>query len=174
VHRATRHSIVEALLAAAADEPALRAGFPLGIDVSDPQQLQPHLDDTIKSLQAMLDTIHADIVAAALRRSQSGDRRPAAVRPLAQASAADDLQSDHVVRLLPCLRPILTGEGDILTLYLPDRTITMPATCVSAVRAILNRLPIRVGDLPGLDGPDQLVFARRLLREAVVVPFAAE
>ncbi len=35
----------------------------------------------------------------------------------------------------------------------------------------LSGVPVRVGDLPGLDGDaDRLVLARRLLNEALVVP----
>lgn len=52
----------------------------------------------------------------------------------------------------------------------PDRTLSLPGFCADAVRALLAAPETRVGDLPGLDPPDRLVLARRLLREAVAVP----
>ena len=52
-----------------------------------------------------------------------------------------------------------------------DRTVTLPAQCAPALRALLGAAGLRVGDLPGLDDDaDRLVLARRLLREAVAVP----
>jgi len=55
-------------------------------------------------------------------------------------------------------------------LELVDRTVELPGFCRPAVEALLGGAPVRVGDLPGLVAEDALVLARRLLREAVVVP----
>ena len=43
IHVVTRFALVEALAALVADDPALRATLPLGIDVADPAALAPHL-----------------------------------------------------------------------------------------------------------------------------------
>ncbi|HYN97226.1 MAG TPA: cupin, partial [Pilimelia sp.] len=51
-----------------------------------------------------------------------------------------------------------------------DRTLTFPAWCAPPLRALLDRAVERVGDLPGMAADDQLVLARRLLREGIVVP----
>ena len=69
------------------------------------------------------------------------------------------------------MRWFLRTGPDAALLELPDRTVRFPAFCAPAVRAVLAAAgTVRVGDLPGLDGEDQVVLVRRLLREAVAVP----
>ena len=61
--------------------------------------------------------------------------------------------------------------GERVELVTFDRTISFPAQCAPALRSLLEARPVRVAQLPGLDDDaDRLVLARRLLREAVVVP----
>ncbi|MEH0937710.1 cupin, partial [Micromonospora sp. CPCC 205543] len=97
--------------------------------------------------------------------------RPAPIRPLAQAAALATLDADAHIAPRGGLRWQLTATGDRVALRLTDRTITLPATCEAALRALLTGAVTRVGDLPGLDDDaDRLVLARRLLREAVAVP----
>lgn len=74
--------------------------------------------------------------------------------------------------LRPGLKWRLTPEGDDrIALHTFDRTVTMPGECALALRALLDGGVTRVGDLPGLDtDEDRLVLARRLLREAILVP----
>jgi hypothetical protein len=57
-----------------------------------------------------------------------------------------------------------------VTVHLVDRTITVPAYCEPALRALLAGPSIRIGNLPQLVAADQLTLARRMLREALVVP----
>ncbi|MCM0679142.1 cupin, partial [Micromonospora phytophila] len=98
--------------------------------------------------------------------------RPAPIRPLAQAAALAALDADTRPAPRPGLRWQLTGQGaDRVALRLFDRTLTLPAQCEPAVRALLTAEAVRVGDLPGLDDDaDRVTLARRLLREAVAVP----
>ncbi|MGW3898041.1 cupin, partial [Micromonospora profundi] len=72
----------------------------------------------------------------------------------------------------PGLRWQLVPHGpDTVALRLFDRTITLPVACEPAARALLTGAVTRVGDLPGLpDDADRVTLARRLLREAVLVP----
>jgi bifunctional lysine-specific demethylase and histidyl-hydroxylase NO66 len=93
------------------------------------------------------------------------------MRPIAQAAALGSLDADTVLAPRRGLRWRIAPSGaDRVALRLPDRTVSMPAMCEPAVRALLTSAAIRVRDLPGLDEHDALVLARRLLREAVVVP----
>lgn len=167
----TRYALVEALLALAAEEPALRAGFPLGFDPTDENQLAGALAGTVAALREVLR--HPDVAAVA-RRMRSGTwptTRPAPIRPLAQAAAVDTVEADTTVVPRAGLRWFLRTEPDAAILELPDRTVRFPAFCAPAVRAVLAAAgAVRVGDLPGLDGEDQVVLVRRLLREAVAVP----
>ena len=172
--RATnRFALVEALLAMAVDEPALRAGFPLGLDVTDPDQLAPHLARTVETLRRWLagDDVAAAAVADRLRQREWRSTRPAPIRPLAQTAATTALDADSLLAPRDGLRwRIVTVDADRTALELPDRTLTVPSYCEPAVRALLAGPQIRVGDLPGLDDADRLTLARRLLREAVAVP----
>ena len=52
---------------------------------------------------------------------------------------------------------------------LPTKSISFPAVCEPALRAVLDGSPVTAGSLPGLDAEDGLVVLRRLLREAVLV-----
>ena len=109
-------------------------------------------------------------MAARLRRRLSAATRPEPVAPLAQATAASTVDTDLVVRLRHGLAATLGAERDRVVLRLPDRRISLPAATQPALEAILAGEPVAVGELPGLDADDQCTLARRLLREAVLVP----
>ncbi|MEV4513293.1 cupin domain-containing protein [Dactylosporangium sp. NPDC049525] len=166
----TRLSVVEALLDLAADEPALRAGLPMGTDPGDGASIAPVLADTVKALHEWLDTLDPRDVADRWRRARAGAgaARPAPMRPVAQAAALARLCADDRVRLRPGL-PVRVTEADRVAVEAPDRTVTMPAVCAPAVRALLDGRVHRVGDLPGLDEDDRLVLTRRLLTETILV-----
>jgi ribosomal protein L16 Arg81 hydroxylase len=168
----TRYALVEALLGLAAEEPRLRATLPFGLDVADPDQVEPELTETVEALRAWLDGVDPAAVAARLRGRAWPASRPAPIRPLAQADRIATLTRDDRIGPRTGMRWSLEADaGDRVTLRLPDRTITFPAGCEAAVRAVLAGPVSRVGDLPGLDtDDDRLVLARRLLREAVAVP----
>ncbi|WP_155368327.1 cupin domain-containing protein [Catellatospora vulcania] len=166
LRRPTRYSLVEALLGLAADDPQLRAGLPLGLDLTDPAALAPHLAATVQALQDAAAKADPDDVARRLRAGQWTAHRPGPIRPVAQAAYADALTADSRVRPRPGLR-LVREQGRI---ELADRTIGYPSECDPAVQVLLDGPAVRVGDLPGLDEQSQLVLVRRLLREAVMVP----
>jgi ribosomal protein L16 Arg81 hydroxylase len=171
VRAMNRYTIVESLLQLAGNEPALRSGFPLGLDVTDPDQLAPHLDTTVEALRNWLAGVDAEDVSAHLRERAWPGTRPAPIRPLAQTAAMADLDADAVLAPRRGLRwRITAGSPDTVTVHLVDRAITIPAYCEPALRALLAGPSMRIGDLPGLAAADQLTFARRMLREAVVAP----
>jgi bifunctional lysine-specific demethylase and histidyl-hydroxylase NO66 len=171
VRAANRYSVVEALLALAGAEPALRSGLPLGLDVSDPEQLAPELAATTEALREWLADPDVDAVAAHLRRHEWQTTRPAPISPLAQTESAAGLDQDTEIAPRGGLRWRITSTASgRVCLQLPDRTLTVPSMCEPAIRALLAGPAIRVGDLPGLDADDRLTLARRLLREAIAVP----
>ncbi|MEV4814005.1 cupin domain-containing protein [Micromonospora avicenniae] len=172
VRALTRYALVEELLALAVEDRRLRAGLPLGTDVADPDAIEPELTETVEALRDWLLRVDPAAVAAGLRRRAWPAARPAPIRPLAQAAAIETLDADSRLTVRPGLRWQLASEGvDRVALRLFDRTVTLPAQCEAAVRALLTGTVGRVGDLPGLaEDADRLVLARRLLREAVVVP----
>ncbi|MGR6319254.1 cupin domain-containing protein [Micromonospora soli] len=168
----TRYALVEELLALAAEDPRLRAGLPFGVDVADPDAIEPELTETVEALRDWLLRADPAAVAARLRERAWPAARPAPIRPLAQAAALAGLDPDSRVAVRAGLRWQLTPAGDgKVALRLFDRTITLPGTCEPALRAVLTGEVTRVGDLPGLDDDaDRLVLARRLLKEAVLTP----
>lgn len=174
VHPVTRYAVVEALSALAAQDPALRASLPLGLNVTDPDELAPQIDATIDALTRWLREADRQVVAEAVTRSVRqqvwGAVRPTPVAPLAQANLASRLDVEIVVVLRPQLRHRLRDDGTDLVLELADRSITFPASTAAPLAELLSGKPVRVADLPGLDAAEQLVLVSRLLREAVVVP----
>lgn len=168
LRRPTRYTIAQALLDLACADPQLRAGLPLGLDLTDPAQLAPYLAATVEALHDAARKADPADVARALRPGQWTAHRPGPVRPIAQAAFAAALTADDQVRVRPGLR-FTCVDG---RLELPGgRTLTFPAGCQAALAAVLAGPAVRVGDLPGLDDTEsRLVLARRLLREAVLVP----
>ncbi|MBQ1028180.1 cupin domain-containing protein [Micromonospora sp. C95] len=171
VRALTRYALVEELLALAAEDQRLRATLPFGTDVADPDAIEPELTETVEALRDWLRRADPAHVAARLRQRAWPASRPAPIRPLAQAAAITALTADSRVTARAGLRWQLATEGDRVALRLFDRTITLPAPCEPAVRALLAGPPIRVGDLPDLDtDADRLTLTRRLLREAALTP----
>ncbi|MGW3858348.1 cupin domain-containing protein [Micromonospora arida] len=168
----TRYALVEELLALSAEDQRLRASLPFGTDVADPDAIEPELTETVEALRDWLLRADPRAVAARLRQRAWPAARPAPIRPLAQADALATLDADSRVALRPGLRwQLVPHNSDTVALRLFDRTITLPASCEPAARALLTGTVTRVGDLPGLpDDADRVTLTRRLLREAVLVP----
>lgn len=169
LHTLTRYHLVEELLALAADRAELRGALPLGIDPSDPAELGAHLEQVVAGLSQAVQEVGAEAVAKRLRRRTWSGNRPAPLGPLAQAAAARDLATGDVVRWRPGLRYRLSIRDGNAVLELPDRVISLPGATEAAVRTLGAGDKVIVGELPGLDEPDQLVLVRRLLTEAVLV-----
>jgi hypothetical protein len=170
VHVVTRFALVEALAALVADDPALRATLPLGIDVADPTALAPHLDTVRTALAEALGRVPDDAVARRVRRRVWSGGRPEPVGVVAGTAFAAGLAAGDVVRLRVGLHHRLRPAGEHVLLELPDREISLPAVTEAAVRVLVGGTPVAVGSLPGMEEADQIVLVRRLLREGVVVP----
>ncbi|RAN96436.1 Bifunctional lysine-specific demethylase and his tidyl-hydroxylase MINA [Micromonospora noduli] len=168
----TRYALVEELLALSAEDQRLRASLPFGTDVADPDAIEPELTETVEALRDWLLRADPGAVAARLRQRAWPAARPAPIRPLAQADALATLDADSRVTVRPGLRwQLVPHDSDTVALRLFDRTITLPASCEPAARALLTGTVTRVSDLPGLpDDADRVTLTRRLLREAVLVP----
>jgi ribosomal protein L16 Arg81 hydroxylase len=169
VHPVSRYQLVRHLLELAQDDPALRGSLPMGVDLADPAVLAGELAETVAALHARLDAIPASDVA---RRVGDGLRertRAEPIAPLAQLGAADALTLDTALRLRAGLRARLHTTGADAQLVLLDKTITLPTSAADALKAVLAGEPVTARELPGLDPDEQLVLARRLLREGVLV-----
>jgi bifunctional lysine-specific demethylase and histidyl-hydroxylase NO66 len=123
-HVVTRYALVEALTALVADDPALRASLPLGLDVADPDALAPHLDTVREALVAALGRVPAAAVARRVRRQVWNGTRPEPVRPVAGAAFAEGLAPGDAVRVRIGLGRRLVERGDRMVLELADREIS--------------------------------------------------
>ena len=170
IHVVTRFALVEALTALVADEPALRATLPLGIDVADPAALAPHLGSVRAALVDALGRVSDDAVARRVRRRVWSGGRPEPVGVVAGTAFAAGLAVGDVVRLRVGLHHRLRHAGEQVVLELADREVALPAFTEEAVRALLGGDAVAVGSLPKMEEADQIVLVRRLLREGVVVP----
>jgi len=177
VHPLTGYDLARELISAAADDRDLRRSLPMGLDVTDTAALTGYVSDAAQRLAAAVagvGTEQLDTVARTVGRRQAQLNRPAPLPPLAQLAALAALDAGTPLLLRPGLRPQLRRAGDRLLLDVIDSTISWPAQVDQALRLVLAGDVCTPAGLPGLDPDEQLVVARRLLREGVVVPAAAE
>lgn len=176
VHPITRYAVARELLGVAGRSPQLRASLPMGADLADPDVLRPHVRDVAAALatySADLDEESVEAVSARIGATLTGLTRPEPISPVAQLAAAATLTGPTVLRARAGLRYSLRLDADSVLLGLLDKTITLPLAVQTAVKVVLAGDPFAVTDLPGLEPDEQLVVARRLIREGVVVPDAA-
>jgi lysine-specific demethylase/histidyl-hydroxylase NO66 len=173
IHVITRFALVEALTALVAEDPALRAALPPGLDVADPDALAPHLDAVRRALATALDGVPAEAVARRVRGRVWSGGRPEPVGPVAVTAFADGLSTGDAVRRRTGLRHRVRTEDGQVVLELPDRELTLPAGSGAALDTVLGGGVAVVGGFPDMDTADQVELVRRLLREGVLVPAAA-
>jgi hypothetical protein len=53
---------------------------------------------------------------------------------------------------------------------LADRTVSLPRSASAALKVMLSGESFTPSEVPGLDAPDQVLLARRLMHEGVIVP----
>jgi hypothetical protein len=165
------------LITAAASDRELRRSLPLGVDVTDIPTITGHLQDAAKRLASVVDGVDQSQLAAVARtvgRQQIGATRPAPLAPLRQLAALRDLGAQSDLQLRPGLRPLLRSAGDRWSMEVNGGTISWPALTGPALELALSGEVFQPRDCADLDPEEQLVVARRLLREGIVVPATAE
>jgi lysine-specific demethylase/histidyl-hydroxylase NO66 len=173
VHPLTAYDLAGELIAAAAADRALRRSLPMGLDATDLDSVIGHVRLAAKRLAAAVDGAdqqQLETVARSVGRRQATTTRPAPLAPLAQLAALRALDAETPLRLRRGLRPLLRDVGERVLLDVMDSSINWPAQVRESLRYILHGTVFRPIELPGLDADEQLVVARRLLREGVVVP----
>jgi hypothetical protein len=174
VHPVTRHALLRQLLAAAADEPALRRSLPIAADLSDPAVLGPQLSETIAEWTDLLGRSSLAAVSERLATELATSTRPAPLEPLGQLAALAELGPDTLVRLRPGLRPRLLPAADGLVLHALDQRLELAAELEPALKQLLSGEPTTAGLLPGLELAERLTLVRRLLTTGVLVPAGAD
>jgi bifunctional lysine-specific demethylase and histidyl-hydroxylase NO66 len=169
VHPVTRQRLVRTLLESVRDDPALRSSLPVGVDLGDPATLAPELAATIAALQQRLDRIEAADVAATIAAELRTGTRAEPLAPLAALAAASSLAGDTRLRLRRGIRIATSTEGDSVVLRLIDTVVRIPIVAETALKTVLDGGTFTPAQLAGLDHDEQLVLARRLLREGIAV-----
>jgi len=172
VHPITGYDLARELLAVATDDRELRRSLPLG---GHPDALAEQVRAAARRLAAVIDdaAVTNTTVAAVARRVDrrlSRDTRPAPISPLAQLTAIGNLQPGTALRVRSGLRPALRRTADRLSLDVIDGTVSWSLDVEQALRRSLSGNTFRPFELDNLDPDEQLVLARRLLREGIVVP----
>jgi bifunctional lysine-specific demethylase and histidyl-hydroxylase NO66 len=169
VHPVTRQAVLDAVVAIVAGDEGLRTSLPLGVDLSDPAQIEPDVQAGIDAIVARLRTVSIPDVARRLADGAVAQTRAAPVRPLAQARALEQLDGESVVFGRPHLQHVVRDDGAEVVVTLPDRTLRFPARAGKAVRVVLGGARLRVHELPDLCVEDAVALARRLVREGAAV-----
>lgn len=164
--RTTYRAVLDRLLAR---DPDLDAPLPLGFAAADGVDvLEEGLGRALAHAGRVLADADVDEVAASERRR----RRPRVRHEghLASIVRLDALDASTCVLVRPGPAPDLSAAEGRLRLDLGDRVLHLPSAAGPALERLLEaRSPVAVGDLPDLDGPSQLVVARRLVREGLLV-----
>ena len=166
----TRYDIVHRALTSLASDAELRESLPLGLDLTDADEVAAQVRKALPVILAALGEaeVLGPAVAEAIGSRFAELTRPVAVRPLATVEAIASLTPDTAVRWRRGLLGSLCIDADGVELRLADRTIRFPAQCGAALARLQQGDAVTAGALPGLDPDDGLVVLRRLLREAVV------
>lgn len=170
VHPVTGYRLAEQLLQLLKDDPEVRRSLPMAVDLSDPQVLAAHLHlvaDAMAAAAARPEKV-VDRAAGMLGADLRSATRPAPLEPIAQLAFAADLRADARLQRRPGLRFVVGGDGRSITAL--DKTVTLPPSLADAAAVLLDGAVHTPADLTGLDQGDQLVLARRLLREGLLVP----
>lgn len=173
VHPLTAFDLARELISAAASDRELRRSLPMGIDVTDTMALTEHLQDAGRRLVSAVNRAapdHLAGVASRIGRQQVNGSRPAPLAPLAQLAALRELSAETNLQLRAGLRPLLRATGDRLSMDVNGTTISWPAQTGPALELALSGEVFQPTECKGLDPDEQLVVARRLLREGIVVP----
>jgi lysine-specific demethylase/histidyl-hydroxylase NO66 len=169
VHPVTRQAVLDAVVTLVSGDAALRSSLPLGVDLSDPQQVEADVRASIEAIVGRLRTVSTADVAQRLAARTVSQTRAAPVAPLAQARALERLDGDSVVVGRAHLQHAVHDDGTDIVVTLPDRVLRLPAGTGKAVRAVLGGAQLAVHELPDLSVDDALVVARRLVREGAAV-----
>lgn len=167
----TYFDVARAVVDTLATDEEFRKSLPMGIDATDRSEMA---STTSKVMAQLADAVRdraadlSDKTAAKLSDRHAQRTRPVAVRPLATLDAMATAGAKRV-HWRHGLIGTLEHLGDQVRLRLPDRTITFPDSCATALEAMQHGLVADAQTLPGLDHADSTVLIRRLLREAVVV-----
>ncbi len=173
----TAMDVARAVMDQLAEADDFRVSLPM---VSDPQARDDMSPSVAKVIALMVDRLRDDateISAAAAKRLTAqfaSQTRAEAIRPLATMHAAERVDGVSVRWRHGVVASLDLGADEKVVLRLAEKSMTFPSSCSAALQALRGSGVFDAAALPGLDTADASVLIRRLLREGVVVPAAAD
>ncbi|MGH3442774.1 MAG: cupin domain-containing protein [Nitriliruptorales bacterium] len=164
----TWHDVLGEAVAAAADEVAFRESLPVGF-ASAPDAFALEVARRLKEAATWFGEADARAIAERMAARFRSSRAPLLDGQLAEVLSLDDIDDATVVRCRPDAVLRLVVTDDRLTLELPDRKVTMPASVEEPVRRLLGGNPVAIDELDELDEESRRVLVRRLVREGALV-----
>ena len=164
--RTTYRAVLDRLLARGAD---LDVPLPLGFAHPDAgAELERGLADAlVRAADVLSGTDPATIADAERRRRRPRIRHEGHVSSLVRLDGVDPTTC---VRLRSGPAPVISREpDDRLRLDLGDRVLHLPPAAGPSLDLLVRGATVAVGDLPDLDVESQVVLARRLVREGMLV-----
>jgi hypothetical protein len=163
----TWNDVLADAVALAADDEQFRDALP----ALTPEQALDDVPAFLRRAAAWLEQLPAEQVQQRVAARLAAAAPPEPVRLLAQTAARKDLEPATALRPRAGLRTRVEQRGEQVVLLLPGREIALPAGARPALERLLAG-PCTPADLVAheLDAESALVLARRMLREAVVVP----
>jgi hypothetical protein len=161
--------MIEAISEACLASPAFRAHLPVGFanpgfDMRDAEATFASLVETFACNARLIPILER------FRESFVTSRRPAFQGCLQELDSAPQVAADSRLVARPHLVHLQYEEGDKLVILFGSTQITLPSFTHEAVRFALSGEPFSVSDLPGgLDEAGQIVLARRLIKEGMLV-----
>jgi bifunctional lysine-specific demethylase and histidyl-hydroxylase NO66 len=166
VHSWTRYALAEQLvqqtLAVLAEDAAVRASLPLGVDLAQPEALRAEVDDVRRALVSALSRADLERLSSALAATARGSQRAAPVGPLRQLETAGTLRTDTPLVLRRHLAATLDEQAGRSVLRSRAADFPLADDEVAAVRALLDHGTATAGEL-GEDLARRLVLSGLLL-----------
>ena len=161
--------VVGHVVAGLTRDPAFRAPLPAGF-ATDHAPLSQAIAERLRELAGRISDLDPRQAADWIGQRFWADRVPIMAGQLGQLIDLPDLNRDSVLARRPASIAQVSESGETLTLILGDRSLRLPAKLKDALDFILARTTFTLSELdPYLDEPSQLVLARRLVREGLLV-----
>ena len=172
VHPYTERTVLDALIADAAEGLRVDNSLPAAIDLADAESMSGTIEVVRRTLIDALTTVKAENVTARLAQRRGRDIRPRPLKPTLQVAAADSQSGDHPakVRLRVGFTPRVEEHTNSVDLRLDEGTLTFERDHTAALRLIVAGTVFDATHLPGLDDATARALVRRLLLAGVVAP----
>lgn len=174
VHGWTRHHLAESLLtharAGLSDTADVRASLPLGVDVSDGQEIEQDVEAARRVLIRAIETASAHDVAAIMTGRARAAQRPEAVSPVSAAAAVSALTIEDSLRLRDHLMVHRHESDEVGGLVVRSRAgrFVVPTSAGPALDLLLAGDPVSIRDLDA-DPERALEVARTFARHGIAI-----